>query len=356
MITSHAVMIKEHGEPKDVLFTQKYEIDDDNLADDSVIVKVLAAPVNPSDINQIQGVYPSQPAKTTEYGTSFPSFVCGNEGLFEVVKVGKNVSDLKAGDWALPLKVCLGTWRTYGEFKKEQLFKIPGPDSEKPLSIVEASTLLVNPLSAYLMLTHFVKLGSNDWFIQNGGNSAVGKYACQIGKLLGVNSISVVRDRPDLQQVKDELTSLGTTHVITEEENNLRDFNATVKSWVKSTNGQIRLGLNGISGKSSTAVARKLGNDGLMLTYGAMSMQPVILPPSIHIFKNVTSAGFWCTPIVEKDPELKKKIVNQLIEWYQQDKLIAAPATEITPEGDLAAVYQEAVINSKKGKQLVVNK
>ena len=102
MITAQAVLYSQHGEPKDVLFTQKFEIDDENLTPNQVVVKTLASPVNPSDINQIQGVYPSKPEKTTAFGTSEPAAPCGNEGLFEVLKVGDNVKGLEAGDWVIP--------------------------------------------------------------------------------------------------------------------------------------------------------------------------------------------------------------------------------------------------------------
>lgn len=362
MITSHCVMIKEHGQPKDVLFTHEYEIDDDNLKEDSVLVKTLSSPINPSDINQIEGVYPSQPPKTQDLGTSFPTFVCGNEGLFEVVKVGSGVKDFQAGDWAVPLRVNMGTWRTYGEFSKEKLFKIPNPQQSKdqgkpPLNVVQASTLLVNPLSAYLMLNNFMKLEKNDWFIQNGGNSAVGKYATQIGKIMGVNSISVIRDRPNIDEVKQDLKGLGATQVITEEENNDREYSKQVKNWIKESGGNLKLGLNCVGGKSSTGVARKLQNDGLMLTYGGMSFQPVILPTSIHLFKNITSAGFWSTTIVEKDPSIKKKVLDQLVDWYQSGELKEAPAKEnLFEAGDLCDMYKQGIIDAKSGKQLVTFK
>lgn len=41
MITAQAVVYAQHGEPKDVLKTLKYEIDDDNLDSNSIIVKTL---------------------------------------------------------------------------------------------------------------------------------------------------------------------------------------------------------------------------------------------------------------------------------------------------------------------------
>ncbi|EGV61483.1 mitochondrial trans-2-enoyl-CoA reductase 2 [Yamadazyma tenuis ATCC 10573] len=362
MITSHAVMIRQHGEPADVLFTQSYTIDDEHLAPNAVIVKVLASPINPSDINQIQGVYPSQPQKTTQYGTSFPSFVCGNEGLFEVVKVGASVTSVAPGDWALPLRVCSGTWRTYAEFSDDVLFKIPSPAQstargKTPLTLQQGAALTVNPLSAYLMLTHFVEPKPGNWFIQNGGNSAVGKFASQMGRLLGLNSISVIRDRPNLDEVKQQLhDTYGATHVITEEENNSREFSGVVKKWLSESGGSLQLGLNCVGGKSSTGVARKLQDNGIMLTYGGMSFQPVILPTSLHIFKNITSAGFWCTRIVEENLQLKKEILEKIISWYEDGELLeaASTASEYTG-GDLASFYSERIADSKSGKQVVVN-
>lgn len=368
MITSEAVIFSSHGEPSDVLRTHKYEIDDENLDSGSIIIKTLGAPINPSDINQVQGVYPSQPEKTTALGTSEPAAVGGNEGLFEVIKVGSKVTSLSPGDWVVPTSVNFGTWRTHAACKELEMTKLPNPEQSKAagkprgLTINQGATISVNPLTAYLMLTHYVKLiPGKDWFIQNGGNSAVGKYASQIGKLLGINSISVIRDRPEVEKLVDELTNkLGATRVITDEQNNAREFSGTIKSWVKETGGEIKLAFNCVGGKSSTGIARKLSPNGLMLTYGGMSFQPVILPTSLHIFKNITSSGFWVTALTKNDPALKEKTLSQIIEWYEEGKLIDAPSieTNYTVGGgkELSELFKDGIANSKNGKQLITFK
>lgn len=362
MITAQAVVYSQHGEPKDVLTTHTYEIDESKLGPDQIVAQTLASPVNPSDINQIQGVYPSKPEKTTELGTAEPLAPCGNEGLFQVLHVGSGVSDLQPGDWCVPRNVNFGTWRTHALGNADEFFKIPNPKQSKAsgkpngLSINQGATLCVNPPTALLMLTHFVKLGANDWFIQNGGNSAVGKYAIQVARILGFNSLSVIRDRPDLDTLVDQLKQLGATRVITEEQNLSKEFGATIKDWTKG--GEIKLALNCVGGKNATGVARKLAKNGLMLTYGGMSFQPVIIPTSLHIFKNITSAGFWVTELLRSDFDLKKKTFNQIIEWYEDGQLVDAPSVESIYDGSkpLHEVYQEAVLNSKNGKQLVVYK
>lgn len=51
----------------------------DELKPEQVLVKWLAAPVNPADINQIQGIYPVKPPRPA---------VGGNEGVGQIEAVG----------------------------------------------------------------------------------------------------------------------------------------------------------------------------------------------------------------------------------------------------------------------------
>lgn len=54
--------------------------------------------------------------------------------------------------------------------------------------------------------------------IQNGANSGVGQAVIQIAKHLKINTINVIRDRPNLEALKSYLSSLGATYVVTENE------------------------------------------------------------------------------------------------------------------------------------------
>ncbi|KAK2106319.1 hypothetical protein P7K49_015833 [Saguinus oedipus] len=59
---------------------------------------------------------------------------------------------------------------------------------------------------------------ARDSVIQNASNSGVGQAVIQIAAALGLRTINVVRDRPDIQKLTDRLKSLGAEHVITEED------------------------------------------------------------------------------------------------------------------------------------------
>lgn len=78
--------------------------------------------------------------------------------------------------------------------------------------------MTVNTPTAFRMLSDFETMHPGDTVIQNGANSGVGQAAIQIAKSMGLNSINVVRDRPNLQELKDFLKSLGADFVVTEEE------------------------------------------------------------------------------------------------------------------------------------------
>ena len=106
---NHALLLKEYGKPEDVLWMEKQAKPGiEMLGDDQVLIRILAAPVNPSDISLIEGRYPLR-------ASSLPC-TPGFEGVGVVEAVGKNVTRLRPGDRAVPIEHGQGTWRTYGVF------------------------------------------------------------------------------------------------------------------------------------------------------------------------------------------------------------------------------------------------
>lgn len=77
---------------------------------------MLAATVNPADINTIQGVYAVKPP--------LPS-IPGNEGVGRIVKVGNSVAgDFQPGDHVIPRINAWGTWRDYAVASHKELIKV----------------------------------------------------------------------------------------------------------------------------------------------------------------------------------------------------------------------------------------
>lgn len=316
-----SLFYKEYGEPVDVLHITTQTINQPES--NQVSVKWLLAPVNPADINTIQGKYPSKPP--------LPA-IPGNEGVGEVIAIGPNVKHLNVGDRVIPNGVNLGTWRTHANYKSEELMKVP-----KDVGTIEASMLNVNPCTAYRMLKDFVTLKPGDTVIQNGGNSAVGQMVIQLCKAWNFKSVNVVRDRPNITELKNYLIDLGADEVFTEDE--IRKTQIFRNKMLPSP----KLALNCICGQNALEIMRHLSHGGIMVTYGGMSREPLTVPTSALIFKDITLKGFWMTAWTKENMNSKERenMFNQLGILFR-DKKMKAPPHKLIP----FCQYQEAVINA----------
>lgn len=86
------------------------------------------------------------------------------------------------------------------------------------------------------MIKDFVPLEPGDWVIQNGANSAVGRAVIEIAAAKGLNTLNLIRDRPNIEDAKEELLRLGATRVLTYAELEDKSMRKQVKEW---TNGKV---------------------------------------------------------------------------------------------------------------------
>ena len=320
-----ALVYSKYGEPQDVLSMHGHSISPATAS--NVVIRMLVAPINPADVNQVQGVYPSKPEMNTALGTSDPSAVAGNEGVAEVVSTGSGVKTLSKGDWVIMKSTGQGTWRTHMAIDESQLLKI---DSKEGLTPLQVGTVSVNPCTAYRMLLDSAKWGfrGDEWFIQNGANSGVGRAAIQLGREWGFKSINIIRGRENKdeeQKLRQELLDIGATKVITEEELQSREIRDQIKEWTNGGREQIKVGLNCVGGKPATALAKFLSPQATMVTYGAMSKKPLELPASLLIFKNISFTGFWVSKWSDQNPEQKKQTVDDVLRLTREGRFKDIP-------------------------------
>lgn len=330
--TSSKLMYSEYGDPVKVIKKLEEELPEE-LEPNDILVRMLAAPVNPADINTIEGKYPAKP--------NLPA-VAGNEGVGEVVKVGNEVQEVAVGDRVVPLTSGLGTWRTHAIFPQNTIFKVP-----KKLGLVEAATLTVNPCTAYRMLRDFTDLKPGDTVIQNGANSACGQNVIQICRVWGIRTVNIVRNRPNIDELKNFLLKLGATIVLTEEELRTTDIFKTGKL-VKP-----RLALNCVGGKSALEIMRQLQPESSIVTYGGMSREPVTVPTSALIFKDIKVRGFWMTRWSTNnfESEERQEMFDELISMMTNDEL-HGPAYKVIQFDD----YREALANAMNMKGMIGRK
>lgn len=258
------------GKPGEVL--QLEDLSLEPLADGEVRLKILAAPLNPADLNFIEGTYGVKP--------ELPA-VPGIEGCGEVVE--SRDASFRIGDRAILLRRA-GTWATHVQLPADQLFRLP--DEIDP---VQAAMLKVNPATAWQLLTGFADLDTGSWIVQNAANSAVGRCVITLAKSLGIRTINLVRR----EELREELLALGADHVLVEGDTTVNE--------AKELLGKERpkLAFNCVGGESALRLMSLLGVGGIHITYGAMARRPVTVPNGMLIFKDIQVRGLWVSRWVE---------------------------------------------------------
>src|SRR6187551_1214883 len=236
----NAAIYETHGNPADVLQVETRAWP--KPAAGEVVVKMQAAPINPADINQIEGKYPVRPELPAT-----PGF----EGAGTILELGANVKGLTSGALVI-LPHNVGTWRDAVAVKAHELVVVP--DGIEP---VQAAMLKINPLTAWRLLHDYVDLQKGDWLIQNAANSAAGRDVIQIAHELGYKTVNVVRRA----ELVDELRAEGGDVVVVDGEN-VRDEVAEDTERVRS-----RLALNAVGGEHAVRMAKTLASDGTIVTY-----------------------------------------------------------------------------------------
>ena len=278
---------------------------------DLVHIKMLAAPINPADINQIQGNYPLVSPGSWHVG--------GNEGVGRVVAVSPSVTSINVGDLVIPSHGALGTWREQLFARASDLQVVP-----KTLSLEVAANLLVNPPTAYRLLRDFASLRPGDVIVQNGANSAVGRYVIQMAKLWGIRTVNVVRDRPKFEDLERELLDLGATTVVKAERLALPETLEYLRTLFPH---KPILGLSCVGGLATMDLANCLADGAPLVTYGGMSRKNPIVTTSSLIFRDIRFVGFWMSRWYTQAKQNsvmmaeRNKMMSEITEMFKDGKL-----------------------------------
>jgi trans-2-enoyl-CoA reductase len=319
----NAAVYETHGNPADVLQVESRPWP--TPAANEVLVKMSAAPINPADLNQIEGKYPVR--------WELPA-TPGFEGAGIVVESGSDVDGLTSGKLVI-LPHNIGTWRDAVAVKAEDLVVVP--DGIEP---VQAAMLKINPLTAWRLLHDYVDLQKGDWLIQNAANSAAGRDVIHIAHELDYKTVNVVRRA----ELIDELRGEGGDVVLVDGDN-LRDE-------VKSATGgaSIRLGLNSVGGDSALRLANCLAPGGTLVSFGAMSLQPLKIPTGLFIFKDLRFRGIWINKWYDNaTPSERMETFQPLFDMASRG-LLKTKVEKAYPLSEVKAAVAHASQGKRSGK------
>ncbi len=298
------------------------------LKDDEVLVKVHSAPINPSDIGFVRGVYPSRKPK--------PTFA-GFEGSGIVVQVGSSEKLQSLLNQRVTFFTC-GSWAEYAVISGQSVFPIPGN-----LTYEEAACSLVNPLTVQGFIHISIKEGYKA-VIHSAAASAVGKMLVTGCKQAKIDLICIVRRE---EQVK-TLTDLGAEHI-------LNSSDADYQQKLKDKIAQLKPAafFDAVGGEEGTHVIQQMDSNTTTYCYGALSGKPYAVGAGDLIFKNKVLKGFWLNDIF-KDQEMAAQVFaatfgNLATRAYKTD------ISKTFPQAQFEDAIQYYKTHMSEGKVLLQN-
>ncbi|WP_278264431.1 zinc-binding dehydrogenase [Nocardia sp. AG03] len=282
-----AVVFDRFGEPKDVLTAQTVTTPEPGPGE--IRVAMTLSPIHNHDLAIIRGVYGYRPP--------LPA-VPGTEAVGVVDALGPGAEGLAVGQ-RVALAGVRESWADFFLARADRAVPMPAsvPDDT-------ACQLLAMPLSA-LMLLDDLRVRPGQWIAVNAANGAVGRQLNLFARQRGVRVLSLVRGPASVVA----LEQLGFGPVVD------TDTEGWAARAAELTEGEpIVRGVDQVSGPAAGALLSLLAPRGELVSFGALSGQPLVVDTGAVIFKQAVIKGFWGQQrSAEIDPADYLRLITELV-------------------------------------------
>jgi NADPH2:quinone reductase len=246
-----AIQFDAYGEPAEVLAVADRPVPEPGSGE--LRVRILASPVNPSDLLYVRGHYSGVEAR-------FPAPV-GFEGVGIVDALGPDVNGAVVGQRVAAINGQGGNWAEYAVLPAGSA--LPAPDG---IPNEQVASFMINPASAILMVRHVLAVPRGEWLLQSAAGSELGRMIIRLAKRDGIRTLNVVRRRESVAELK----ALGADAVIVSSEGPIDDQ-------VHDIVGRqgVRYAIDPVVGQTGTEIFKALHEDGRMLVYGSLTGEPI---------------------------------------------------------------------------------
>lgn len=266
----NAIVFERFGEPAEVLAIR--DVPKPEPGPGQVRVRMLACPVNPSDLMTVRGRYgrlPKLPAT--------PGF----EGVGVVDAAGPGwlqwLRRLTPGKKVAVPNPNGGNWQEYVVLSARNVVPVDDmPDAQ-------AATFFVNPATAVIMTQHVLRVPRGEWLLQTAAGSALGQMVQRLGQKHGFRVINMVRREEQARAMRAAgLQAVsGTADEIPEQVR-------------KITGGTgVKYAIDAVGGATAVAAVRSLVPGGRLLVYGTLANEPMQLDSRLLMINQASIQGFW---------------------------------------------------------------
>jgi NADPH:quinone reductase len=261
-----------------------------------VLVKVAAAPINPSDLAFLEGLYGfKKPTPVVPGFEGSGTVVSTGNGWMGKYLNGKRVACVsqERGD---------GTWAEYMVTTTSLAFPL-----DASISLEQGAMSIVNPLTALAFLA-LAREGRHKAIVQTAAAGALGQMINRLCKNEGIQVINIVRRAAQ----KDFLKEQGAELVLDSSEAGFPQLLSEVCRQYQS-----RIAFDGVAGPLTGQLLNAMPSDSKVIVYGGLSYEPVQAEPAQLIFEGKSIEGFWLTRWASK-----KNFLQSLAVWQQAQKLM----------------------------------
>jgi len=256
-----AIVQSEYGAPEKVLRIAKRQFESEELGADDVLVKVIARPIHPGDIQILSALPQGGPVAPIPEGTlRIPGF----EGVGTIVRLGTNAKAAKrfSEGQRVAFFPADGSWGEYVVVQYNSLLSVP---DEIPDQI--AAQMLINTITASVL----IKAGHNSLktpitppvhVLQNAAASGVGRLLTQVALDRGVRPIRLVRSRQSAERLQSALPGPPV-------------FSTSDSNWKEQVRGaleghKLEVAFDAIGGTAIDDLASVVDDGATIINYGSL--------------------------------------------------------------------------------------
>lgn len=323
-----AVVCERWGEPAEVL--QVRDVPLPRPGPGQVRVRMLAAPVNPSDLFLVRGVYGFQPPLPCTPGFEGVGVVEEGSGLLARRVRGKRVAVLNSKS---------GNWAEHVVIPARQAVPVPAGLSDE-----QAASFFVNPATALIMMRYVLRPPRGAWLLQTAAGSALGRMIIRLGQRDGFRTLNVVRRR----EQADELLRLGGTAAVATNDEPL------VERVLAITGGEgVRYAVDAVGGATGSEAARCLARNGRLLLYSSLSGEALTVHPRTLLVGQKCVEGFWLSEWVRDQGVLTMLLLFRKLGKLIQEGVLASEFGATFALDDIQAAVRQADKPGRQGKVLL---
>lgn len=327
-----AVSFDESGDPASVLQVRDRDVREPGEGE--VLVRMVASPVNPSDLLYVRGEYTLQP--------QFPASP-GFEGVGIVEKAGAGLRPrIMLGKRVAVLSRLGGNWAEQNTVPASQVIPL-----SSQLSTNQAATFFVNPATAYIMTRLVLNVPPGAWLLQTAAASTLGRMIVRLGRQFGFKTLCVVRHEAQVEELQKE----GATKTIVFNAANNEPEQLVEAVRATTAGNGVPFAIDPVAGVVGSAVTECLAKEGRMLAYGSLSGDPLQFSPRELMTPGASIEGFWLGNFMEKQSLLKKLGLVRTITKLIIDGTLASEIGSSFQLDDVAKAVQAA--ENSGGKTLL---